>query len=121
MVVTGATSRCTMCGEFFDSKRQLREHIDRHHRITNSKMKARGRRKEEWLTTIKEEEEQKRQLEEGIAKKTRKKKREKWLFLFFYFLFSPLMTEASSLRSVNPWWYNIRESILTSSGFRFLL
>jgi hypothetical protein len=29
-----------MCGEFFDSRRQLREHIDRHHRITNSKMAA---------------------------------------------------------------------------------
>jgi hypothetical protein len=27
-----------MCGDFFDSRKQLREHIDRHHRITNSKM-----------------------------------------------------------------------------------
>jgi hypothetical protein len=33
-------SRCIMCGDFFDSRRQLREHIDRHHRITNSKMTA---------------------------------------------------------------------------------
>ncbi len=86
-----------MCGEFFDSKRKLGEHIDRHHRITNSKMKARGR-KEEWLTTIKEEEEQNRQLEEGIAKKTRKKKREKWLFLSVHFYSSVLLaSEAPSL------------------------
>jgi uncharacterized C2H2 Zn-finger protein len=36
--VTSVISRCSMCGEFFDSRKQLREHIDRHHRITNSKM-----------------------------------------------------------------------------------
>jgi hypothetical protein len=38
--VTGIISRCSICGEFFDSRRQLREHIDGHHRITNSKMAA---------------------------------------------------------------------------------
>jgi hypothetical protein len=38
--VAGIISRCFVCGDFFDSRRQLREHIDRHHRITNSKMAA---------------------------------------------------------------------------------
>jgi uncharacterized C2H2 Zn-finger protein len=42
-------SRCVMCGDFFDSKKQLREHIDIHHRITNSKMAAVAKKKE-WLT-----------------------------------------------------------------------
>jgi hypothetical protein len=31
-------SRCNSCGKFLDSKRELREHIDKNHRITNSKM-----------------------------------------------------------------------------------
>jgi hypothetical protein len=38
--VTGIISRCSVCSEFFDSRRQLRGHIGRHHRITNSKMAA---------------------------------------------------------------------------------
>jgi hypothetical protein len=38
--MTSIISRCGICGEFFDSKRQLREHIDRHHRITKSKTAA---------------------------------------------------------------------------------
>ena len=34
-------SRCNICGEFFNSKRELKEHKDKSHRITNSKiMKA---------------------------------------------------------------------------------
>ncbi|MDQ3838331.1 MAG: hypothetical protein M3297_03570 [Thermoproteota archaeon] len=49
--ITGSTqvkcriSRCRACGEFLDSKRQLREHIDRQHRITNSKVVAAGRKR----------------------------------------------------------------------------
>jgi uncharacterized C2H2 Zn-finger protein len=38
--MTGKVSRCTSCGEFFDSKRELREHIDKNHRITDSKILA---------------------------------------------------------------------------------
>ncbi len=34
------TSRCIICGGFFDSKKGLREHKDKDHRITNSKMKT---------------------------------------------------------------------------------
>jgi hypothetical protein len=30
-------SRCNICGEFFDSKKALRDNKDRNHRITNSK------------------------------------------------------------------------------------
>jgi hypothetical protein len=45
-----------MCGEFFDSRKQLREHIDIHHRITNSKMAAGGEKKRS--LTIGEEEKQ---------------------------------------------------------------
>jgi uncharacterized C2H2 Zn-finger protein len=36
--MTNIVSRCNICGKFFDSKRELREHIDKNHRITNSKM-----------------------------------------------------------------------------------
>jgi uncharacterized C2H2 Zn-finger protein len=36
--MTSVISRCITCGEFFNSRKQLREHIDRNHRITNSKM-----------------------------------------------------------------------------------
>jgi hypothetical protein len=38
--MTGKISRCNICGEFVQSKRQLREHRDKNHRITNSKMVA---------------------------------------------------------------------------------
>ncbi|HEU4823767.1 MAG TPA: hypothetical protein VFS97_10120 [Nitrososphaeraceae archaeon] len=31
-------SRCNICGEFFDSKRALKDHKDRNHRVTNSRM-----------------------------------------------------------------------------------
>jgi hypothetical protein len=36
--MTGKISRCNICGEFVQSKRQLKEHKDKNHRITNSKM-----------------------------------------------------------------------------------
>jgi hypothetical protein len=38
--MTCRISRCNSCGDFFDSRKLLREHIDRHHRITNLKMAA---------------------------------------------------------------------------------
>jgi hypothetical protein len=31
-------SRCIICGQFFDSKIELKGHKDRDHRITNAKM-----------------------------------------------------------------------------------
>jgi hypothetical protein len=31
-------SRCNICDEFFHSKRELKEHKDKTHRITNSKI-----------------------------------------------------------------------------------
>ena len=31
-------SRCIICGEFFDSNKQLRDHKDKNHRITDAKM-----------------------------------------------------------------------------------
>jgi hypothetical protein len=36
--MTGIISRCMICGQFFDSKKELREHKDKHHRIPNSKI-----------------------------------------------------------------------------------
>jgi ABC-type dipeptide/oligopeptide/nickel transport system ATPase component len=36
--MTNIISRCIICGQFFDSKKELREHKDKNHRITNSKM-----------------------------------------------------------------------------------
>jgi uncharacterized C2H2 Zn-finger protein len=33
-------SKCNSCGKFFNSKRELKNHIDKNHRITNSKMAA---------------------------------------------------------------------------------
>ena len=36
--MTPKISRCNSCGEFFNSKRELREHIDKNHRITDSKV-----------------------------------------------------------------------------------
>jgi uncharacterized C2H2 Zn-finger protein len=30
-------SRCNICGEFFNSKKELRDHKDKNHRITDSK------------------------------------------------------------------------------------
>jgi hypothetical protein len=36
--LTSKISRCIICGLFFDSKKELKEHKDKNHRITNSKM-----------------------------------------------------------------------------------
>jgi uncharacterized C2H2 Zn-finger protein len=33
-------SKCNSCGKFFNSKRELKNHVDKNHRITNSKMAA---------------------------------------------------------------------------------
>jgi uncharacterized C2H2 Zn-finger protein len=35
-------SRCNSCRKFFNSKRALKEHIDKNHRITNSKVVPSG-------------------------------------------------------------------------------
>jgi hypothetical protein len=35
-------SRCKTCSQFFDSKKDLKDHIDKNHRIANSKMAATG-------------------------------------------------------------------------------
>jgi hypothetical protein len=32
------TSRCNICGEFLNSKRELKGHKDKHHRITSSRV-----------------------------------------------------------------------------------
>ena len=37
MQMTGIISRCIICGQFFDSKKELREHKDKYHRISGSK------------------------------------------------------------------------------------
>jgi hypothetical protein len=34
-------SRCIICGKFFDSMKDVKEHKDKEHRITNSKIIAR--------------------------------------------------------------------------------
>jgi len=36
--MTSKISRCIICGLFFDSKKELKVHKDKNHRITNSKM-----------------------------------------------------------------------------------
>ena len=36
--MTSRISRCHACSESFDSKRKLKEHIDKNHRITDSKI-----------------------------------------------------------------------------------
>ena len=36
--MTAIFSKCIVCGKFFDSKKQLRTHKDKDHRITDSKM-----------------------------------------------------------------------------------
>ena len=38
MEMTGIISRCNICGQFLDSKKELRKHKDKNHRISNSKM-----------------------------------------------------------------------------------
>ena len=35
---TGTISRCIICGQFFDSKKELKGHKDKSHRITNAKL-----------------------------------------------------------------------------------
>jgi uncharacterized C2H2 Zn-finger protein len=44
-------SRCNSCGKFFDSKRELREHIDKNHRITDSKISKAGINKYDVLSS----------------------------------------------------------------------
>jgi hypothetical protein len=36
--MTGRISRCNICDQFFQSKKELRVHKDREHRITNEKI-----------------------------------------------------------------------------------
>ncbi len=36
--MTPKISRCNSCGNFFESKKELKVHIDKIHRITNSKI-----------------------------------------------------------------------------------
>ena len=36
--MTGRISKCHICDRFFQSKKELREHKDRDHRITNQKI-----------------------------------------------------------------------------------
>jgi hypothetical protein len=36
--MTDKISQCNICSKFFDSKKDLKEHIDKDHRITDSKM-----------------------------------------------------------------------------------
>jgi len=36
----GIFSRCNICGEFLNSKKELKEDKDKHHRMTNEKMGA---------------------------------------------------------------------------------
>ncbi len=38
--MTVILSKCIICGKFFDSKKQLRTHKDKDHRITDSKMSS---------------------------------------------------------------------------------
>jgi hypothetical protein len=44
-------SRCNICGQFLDSKKELRKHKDKDHRISNSKMLATAVLIEESTTT----------------------------------------------------------------------
>lgn len=48
--MTPKISRCNSCGEFFNSKRELREHIDKNHRITDSKVAAAAERTTKCVT-----------------------------------------------------------------------
>jgi hypothetical protein len=36
--MTNKISRCRICGQFLQSKKALKDHKDKNHRITNSKM-----------------------------------------------------------------------------------
>ena len=38
--MTGIFSKCITCGKVFDSKKQLRTHKDKGHRITDSKIRS---------------------------------------------------------------------------------
>jgi hypothetical protein len=40
--MTNIISRCIICGQFFQSKKGLKDHKDRNHRITNSKIVPQG-------------------------------------------------------------------------------
>jgi hypothetical protein len=37
-MTTSKISRSNICGKFFDAKRGLKKHIDKEHRITNTKI-----------------------------------------------------------------------------------
>src|SRR3712207_7753168 len=37
-IMTYKTSRCIICGQFFNSKKEAKDHKDKNHRITNSKI-----------------------------------------------------------------------------------
>jgi uncharacterized C2H2 Zn-finger protein len=45
-------SRCNICGHFFNSKRELKEHKDKNHRITNSKVVADRKKNKKKIQTI---------------------------------------------------------------------
>jgi uncharacterized C2H2 Zn-finger protein len=45
-------SRCNICGEFFNSKRELKEHKDKSHRITNSKVAGESKKNRKKIQTI---------------------------------------------------------------------
>jgi C2H2-type zinc finger len=52
MGMTSIISRCNICGKFFDSKKELRKHKDKNHRISNSKLMAAVMVEELITTTI---------------------------------------------------------------------
>jgi hypothetical protein len=41
--MTDRISRCNICGKFFDSKKELKDHKDKDHRVTNKKVVQRQR------------------------------------------------------------------------------
>ncbi len=49
--MTSRISRCHACSESFDSKRKLKEHIDKNHRITDSKIIHGGPSNKKAVTT----------------------------------------------------------------------
>ncbi|MDP9015552.1 MAG: hypothetical protein M3M87_02175 [Thermoproteota archaeon] len=40
--MTNIFSKCIICGQFFNSKKNIRKHKDKNHRISKSKMMAGG-------------------------------------------------------------------------------
>ncbi|MDQ3884794.1 MAG: hypothetical protein M3239_05050 [Thermoproteota archaeon] len=45
-------SRCNICGEFFNSKRELKEHKDKNHRITDSKVVGESKKNKKKIQTM---------------------------------------------------------------------